>query len=79
MGGGLDHRAAAQWLSAFVDAGVRHAVIRRTGDHEQQMDALLRIRDESGPEAVSIYTGRGAFELSLCDIYQQRQAAVSSA
>jgi cysteine desulfurase NifS len=28
---------------------------------------------------MSIYTGRGAFELSLCDIYQPKEAAVSSA
>jgi len=40
---------------------------------------LNRIRDESGPEAVSIYTGRGAFELSLCDVYQPKGVAVSSA
>ena len=35
--------------------------------YEEITTALFRIRDESGPEAVSIYTGRGAFELSLCD------------
>jgi anaerobic selenocysteine-containing dehydrogenase len=37
------------------------------------------IKDESGPEAVAIYTGRGAFELSLCDMYQPKGVAVSSA
>lgn len=40
---------------------------------------MERIRTTYGPEAMSIYTGRGAFELSLCDIYQPRGAAVSSA
>lgn len=40
---------------------------------------MERIRETWGPEAMSIYTGRGAFELSLCDIYQPREAAVSSA
>ena len=40
---------------------------------------LNNIKQESGPEAVSIYTGRGAFELSLCDMYQPADAAVSSA
>jgi cysteine desulfurase NifS len=40
---------------------------------------LEHIKEESGPEAVSIYTGRGAFELSLCDIFQPRNVAVSSA
>lgn len=40
---------------------------------------LFRIKRESGPEAVAIYTGRGAFELSLCDIFQPEGVAVSSA
>ncbi len=40
---------------------------------------LNKIKKESGPEAVSIYTGRGAFELSLCDMYQPQDVAVSSA
>jgi len=40
---------------------------------------LNKIKKESGPEAVSIYTGRGAFELSLCDMYQPKEVAVSSA
>ncbi len=40
---------------------------------------LQTIKSQSGPEAVSIYTGRGAFELSLCDMYQPKGVAVSSA
>jgi cysteine desulfurase NifS len=40
---------------------------------------LQKIKQESGPEAVSIYTGRGAFELSLCDMFQPKDVAVSSA
>ncbi len=40
---------------------------------------LERIKSESGPEAVAIYTGRGAFELSLCDMFQPAGIAVSSA
>ncbi|MGD9347010.1 MAG: IscS subfamily cysteine desulfurase [Candidatus Aminicenantes bacterium] len=43
------------------------------------VDSLTKIREESGPEAVAIYTGRGAFELSLCDIFQPKGVAVSSA
>lgn len=43
------------------------------------VDILNRIKSESGPEAVSIYTGRGAFELSLCDMYQPKGVEVSSA
>lgn len=40
---------------------------------------LNTIKKKSGPQAVSIYTGRGAFELSLCDMYQPEGVAVSSA
>lgn len=40
---------------------------------------LNRIKQERGPQAVSIYTGRGSFELSLCDIFQPKGVAVSSA
>ncbi|KAA3616990.1 MAG: aminotransferase class V-fold PLP-dependent enzyme [Calditrichaeota bacterium] len=40
---------------------------------------LNKIKAESGPEAVSIYTGRGSFELSLCDMFQPKGVAVSSA
>jgi len=40
---------------------------------------LNKIKQQSGPEAVAIYTGRGAFELSLCDIFQPKGVAVSSA
>lgn len=43
------------------------------------VERLETIKSESGPEAVSIYTGRGAFELSLCDLYQPEGVAVSSA
>jgi len=40
---------------------------------------LNAIKAESGPEAVAVYTGRGAFELSLCDMFQPKGIAVSSA
>jgi cysteine desulfurase NifS len=43
------------------------------------VENLQTIKRESGPEAVSIYTGRGAFELSLCDMFQPKDVAVSSA
>ena len=47
--------------------------------YELIVENLERIRNESGPEATAIYTGRGAFELSLCDMYQPQEAPVSSA
>jgi cysteine desulfurase NifS len=47
--------------------------------YEGIVTSLERIKDAYGPEAVSVYTGRGAFELSLCDIFQPKEAAVSSA
>jgi cysteine desulfurase NifS len=37
------------------------------------------IKAESGAEATAIYTGRGSFELSLCDVFQPAGVAVSSA
>jgi cysteine desulfurase NifS len=43
------------------------------------VENLNKIKAESGPEAVSIYTGRGAFELSLCDMFQPKGVVVSSA
>ena len=50
---------------------------------DQAYDAIVErlnsIKKESGPEAVAIYTGRGAFELSLCDMFQPKGVAVSSA
>ena len=42
-------------------------------------ERLLRIREESGPEAVAIYTGRGSFDMALCDVFQPAGVAVSSA
>ncbi|MEK0324750.1 MAG: IscS subfamily cysteine desulfurase, partial [Nitrosopumilus sp.] len=47
--------------------------------YETIADRLNQIKDEFGPEATSIYTGRGAFELSLCDIFQPKGVEVSSA
>jgi cysteine desulfurase NifS len=40
---------------------------------------LRSTKAEHGPEAAAIYTGRGSFELSLCDVYQPKDVAVSSA
>jgi cysteine desulfurase NifS len=43
------------------------------------VENLQKIKAGSGPEAVAIYTGRGAQELSLCDMFQPKGVAVSSA
>lgn len=43
------------------------------------VENLNKIKGESGAEAVTIYTGRGAQELSLCDMYQPKGVTVSSA
>jgi cysteine desulfurase NifS len=40
---------------------------------------LEETRRRHGPEAACIYTGRGSFELSLCDIFQPADAPISSA
>jgi anaerobic selenocysteine-containing dehydrogenase len=42
------------------------------------VDNLNRIKAEIGPEAVSFYGGRGAFELSLCDIFQAKGVTASA-
>jgi len=36
---------AIDWLQGFIDAGAEHLVIRLAGDHERQMEALVRIRE----------------------------------
>jgi cysteine desulfurase NifS len=43
------------------------------------VERLNNIKSDYGPEAVSIYTGRGSFELAMCDVYQPKGVAVSSA
>ena len=40
---------------------------------------LRSIKTQYGPEAAAIYTGRGSFELAMCDIFQPKGVAVSSA
>jgi cysteine desulfurase NifS len=47
--------------------------------YETIVERLQTIKAESGPEAAAIYTGRGSFELSLCDIFQPAGVAISSA
>ncbi|RPJ85336.1 MAG: aminotransferase V, partial [Acidobacteria bacterium] len=47
--------------------------------YDRIVEKLQAIKSESGPEAVAVYTGRGAFELSLCDVFQPKGVAVSSA
>lgn len=50
---------------------------------EQAYDTIVsqlnRIKAEHGPEAAAVYTGRGSFELAMCDVFQPEGAAVSSA
>ena len=40
---------------------------------------LKTIKSQHGPEATAIYTGRGSFELAMCDVFQPKDIAVSSA
>ncbi len=40
---------------------------------------LERTKAERGAEATAIYTGRGAFDMALCDLFQPADTAVSSA
>ncbi len=43
------------------------------------VENLNRIKAAYGPETAAIYTGRGSFELAMCDVFQPRGVAVSSA
>ncbi|MDR4507211.1 MAG: IscS subfamily cysteine desulfurase [Candidatus Brocadiaceae bacterium] len=47
--------------------------------YDIMVKSLNGIKSESGPEATSIYTGRGSFDLAMCDIFQPKGVAVSSA
>lgn len=76
----------------YSDKRIRHPM-RRTGPKgsyeferiswEEAFDEIVTrlntIKEESGPEATSVYTGRGSFELAMCDIFQPKDVAVSSA
>jgi cysteine desulfurase NifS len=43
------------------------------------VDRLRRTKADHGPEAAAIYTGRGSFDMALCDLFQPAGVAVSSA
>jgi len=47
--------------------------------YEIIVERLNKIKEESGPEATSIYTGRGSFDMAMCDMFQPKDVAVSSA
>jgi cysteine desulfurase NifS len=47
--------------------------------YETIVGHLTAIKREYGPEATAIYTGVGSFESSMCDVYQPKGVAVSSA
>ena len=42
-------------------------------------EKLQTLKSQYGPESTAIYTGRGSFELSLCDVFQPADVAISSA
>ena len=46
---------------------------------EKIVGELRRIKAQHGAEATAIYTGRGGFERALCDVFQPKGVAVSSA
>lgn len=43
------------------------------------VEKLQQIKMDLGPEAAAIYTGRGSFDMALCDLFQPADVAVSSA
>ncbi|MFZ2089442.1 MAG: IscS subfamily cysteine desulfurase, partial [Desulfobaccales bacterium] len=46
---------------------------------EEMVSRLQSIKAAHGPEAAAVYTGRGSFELAMCDVFQPQGVAVSSA
>jgi alkanesulfonate monooxygenase SsuD/methylene tetrahydromethanopterin reductase-like flavin-dependent oxidoreductase (luciferase family) len=40
--------AAAAWLQGYADAGATDLIVRFTGDHEHQLDAVARLRTQIG-------------------------------
>jgi anaerobic selenocysteine-containing dehydrogenase len=46
---------------------------------ETIVERLNRTKAEYGAEATAMYTGSGSFELALCDFFQPKGVAVSSA
>jgi len=47
--------------------------------YETIVNQLTSIKENYGAEATAIYTGVGSFELSMCDVYQPKGVAISSA
>jgi cysteine desulfurase NifS len=46
---------------------------------ETIVDRLQGIKTRFGPETAAIYTGRGSFDMAMCDFFQPEGVAVSSA
>jgi cysteine desulfurase NifS len=43
------------------------------------VDRLNGFKKKYGPESTAIYTGRGSFDMALCDLFQPADVAISSA
>ncbi len=43
------------------------------------VEKLQALKKTMGPESTAIYTGRGSFDMAMCDFFQPRDVAVSSA
>ena len=71
---------------------IQHPMLRRgpKGSHdfvpiswneafERIVDQLQAIKVAHGAQATGIYTGRGSFDMAMCDLLQPADAAISSA
>ncbi len=47
--------------------------------YEIIVDKLISFKEQYGPESTAIYTGRGSFDMALCDLMQPADVAISSA
>ena len=43
------------------------------------VDKLTGFKKKYGPESTAVYTGRGSFDMALCDMFQPADVAISSA
>jgi len=47
--------------------------------YEIIVEKLIDFKERYGPESTAIYTGRGSFDMALCDLMQPADVAISSA
>jgi hypothetical protein len=82
-----DHSSEIVYSENQLHYPLRRKGLKETYDFEriswekafqEVVGRLNTIKSQRGPEATAIYTGRGSFELALCDVFQPKDVAVHS-